>query len=567
MSRAPDSCDVAIIGAGAAGACVAYRLALAGVRVALLEKGDWLESRAHDDDELYYYILRKGWPALDDEFTVADLLWEDGALTKPHRMGQSYGAVGGGTIYYAGVSSRFYPADFTKRSQWGNLPGAALADWPKGFYGELEPYYGEAEGLIGVSGDHSRDPNFPRSANPRLLPALPGHKLTELLNAGARALGWNPFPIPLALNSRFNAANGMNWCISSGMCSGYPCAWRAKNAVDDVLLRPQREQPHLQVITRVVARRIEVDANGRARGVVFSQRGETVEHELRCRAVVLGASGILSPLIALLSQSKRFPNGLGNTNDLVGRHLMFHIEGQRGAYFDWDFGSEEFHNLKKTMVSDFYEPEPADAFVNHTTIQAGSKSGPIRFVLSKRPGGWGGEYLRGVLADYMRYHELQAMCEDLPQHDNRVTIDPVHTDADGMPCAHVRHRFHEMDGRAFLATMRRMGQWLEAAGGEEISELPSLMLEWEKDRRDGRDAGPPRRRPYGFHLMGTLRMGEDPDTSVVDRDCRFHEVPNVYCADSSIFPSSTGVNPTLTIQANALRVADRMIARAQNGGF
>ncbi|GJM15550.1 MAG: choline dehydrogenase [Thermodesulfobacteriota bacterium] len=551
--------DVVIIGSGAGGACAAWGIANKGIDTLVIEKGDWLKDDTYDDDELHYYILKKGWPSIENEYSMADLYRGKESKERPHRMGQSYGCVGGGTIYYAGVSSRFYREDFEKYKIWGDIPGANLADWPKGFYEEIGPYYSQAEELIGVSGDYSNDYARFNQLNhrPRLLPPLPYHKIGERLNDAAKELGWNPFPIPLALNSIYNEKTNSNWCISSGMCSGYPCAWGAKNSVDQVVLSNLVDKPNFSILTNTLAAFAETDSKGNISGVVCINRSSKEKFFVKAKAVILACSGILSPLFCLNSQTKQHQNGLGNSNDLVGRNLMFHIEGQRGAQFDGDFGNEEFHNLKKVMVTDFYIPDQSDEFVNHMSIQMGSKSGPIRYVLSKVPEGWGRQYLKDMHKNYMQYHELQAMCEDLPQLSNRVTA-ADRKDVDGMPVAHIHHRFHKMDGLAFIKTMEKMEQWLQAGGGKMITGISSDMVEWKRLIDQGEDI-PPMRRPYGYHLMGTLRMGDDPDRSVVNRYCQFHEVPNLFCVDSSIFPTSAGVNPTLTIQANALRVADKII--------
>ena len=545
-------CDVAVVGSGAGGACVAYALSQAGLKTIVLEKGTWHTDTTHDDDELYYYILRKGWPSLKHEYTVVNLATAAPAGSISNRMGQSYGTVGGGTVFYAGVSERFRLEDFRKRTIYGAVDGADVVDWPDGFYDELEPYYTKAEALIGVSGASANDPLDPPRSKNALLPPLPKHRLNDLLHSGAQRLGWHAFDIPLALSSQYNPVTGRNWCVSSGLCSGYPCAWGAKGSVDRVLLKGLVEAGKLTVVTEAVVRRLEAD-KGKVSRVIYSQRGSREEHAVQCNAAVLAASGIVSPLLMLASK-------LGNSNDMVGRNLMLHIEAQRGSLFEGEFRHDQFYNVKKLQVNDHYRPSVADGYINHASMQTGTKQGPIRYSQIKQPGGWGAEYIARLMDEYSRYYELQAMVEDLPQTNNRVTIAPDRLDVDGLPVASVFHRYHPMDARALAATFERMGLWLESSGGTSITSMPAEMLQW---LEVGDYTRPVPWRPVGYHPMGTLRMGDDPHTSVVDRNCESHEVRNLYVVDSSIFPSSAGVNPTLTIQANALRVGDRIAARVR----
>jgi len=542
--------DVVIVGGGASGLFAAIPLIRSGYSVAIVEKGRWRESSPYDNDELYTYVDQREWPDPAREFSVVD--FGDASSLTTHRMGQSYGYVGGGTITYAGVSERFRLADFVKRTSHGDIDDANTADWPVGFYDELEPYYAIAEGLLGVSGDSSLDPTAPPRSN-KLFPPLAYHEINLQMISAAKSLGWNPYPVPLAISSVYNPATHRTWCVSSGLCSGYRCIWNSKGSADTIFRSQVEGAANYKIFTNHVALKIETCFEGASVSAVrILNRQTRAVSTLAARRVLLAAGGVLSPSLLLRSKDRFHPDGLSNGNDLVGRNLMFHIEGQKGAYFKGDFAREKFNNVKKVMVADHYFGNDRSSS-NHVTIQAGTKTGPIRFAIKKQ--GWGLDYLRDMYANYMNHYEFQVMVEDLPRECNRVTLDETRLDVDGLACSKITHRYHPMDGLALIDAFDLADRWIRQMNGTAVTNPEAALLQW-------KSAGcrtPPPWIPVGFHLMGTLRMGTDPLTSVIDRDCQSHSVKGLFVVDSSVFPTSAGVNPTLTLQANALRVADKII--------
>jgi choline dehydrogenase-like flavoprotein len=544
--------DIIIIGGGASGLFAAIPLIEKGYSVVIIEKGKWREETEFDNDELYTYIDQKDWPNQREEFSVIDVA--DNTPPFAHRMGQSYGYVGGGTITYAGVSERFRLKDFTKRSDYGDIEGLNLCDWPKGFYEELEPFYGMAEKLLGVSGDSSEDPTTPPRTG-KLLPPLTMHPINHQMKDAAKRLNWHPYPVPLAISSVYNPESNRTWCVSGGLCSGYRCIWNSKGSADEVFKEKVKNYSNYTVLTNHIVESVQTDANGsKVQSVRIRNRKTKTSELIYGDRVILAAGGILSPALLLMSKNSKHPKGLLNENDLVGRNLMFHIEGQKGAVFQGDFKKEKFSNVKKVMVSDHYIPKDNE-FINHITIQAGTKTGPIRYATKKTQGGWGSSYLKNVFNDYMNYYEFQVMVEDLPNLDNTVTLDPLEKDVDGLPCVRITHRYHKMDALALLKSFELAELWAKEMGGTLFTRSETDLKKWKEENSNFH----PPWRPIGFHLMGTLRMGDEVNNSVVNRNCEAHSLKGLFVVDSSIFPTSAGVNPTLTIQANALRVANHII--------
>ena len=600
----PDDCDVVVVGSGAGGALTAYQLAKRGLNTVVLEKGVWREEGdpdsawpwRWDNDEVYSRLRKVVEPDAESnqfEYTLTKFANTPGYV--PMQVGQGFGVVGGATVFYAACAWRFRERDFTKYTSYNDqlsrvmkadYPKVELVDWPTvvdrqsgqlvPFFEAIEPYYGLAEHLVGVSGDSTRDWCDPKNRKAKIadeetgalvntyMPPVPFEAINEFIAKAATAAGFTPFPIPLAINSQPNIRKGMRACVSCNFCSGYPCTWRAKNSVDESVLRyalrrfPDKLSVHTQVtVRRILSAPSQQGKLGQVTGLLYSQgRREPNEpagkveppRRLRCRVVVLAAGGIMSPRILLLS-------GLGGK--LVGKNLMFHVDDKREAFFDKFTPSDEgvFRLTKKLAVTDGYYPAPTDPHVNHASIQMGSKGGPAAFATGRK---LMGKELLDVMPRYSQTFDIQAMVEDLPQESNLVDLDGDHLDPYGDPVARVTHKFHPLDAEARNATFGRIDAIIEKAGGTKPAAPENARV----------SAG--KMKPAGVHTMGTLRMGtEDASTdnkkSVVDREGRVHGIANLFVADASVFPTSAGVNPALTIQANALRVADN-IARLRDQG-
>jgi choline dehydrogenase-like flavoprotein len=579
LLRDDESCDVCVIGSGAGGASVAYALQRAGVgNIVILEQGIWRDSpdwkAEHDNDEVYWSRRRMSRAAeKGEEYTLAS--FDGGKEFRQHRIGVPYGVVGGLTVVYTCANWRFRREDFLKHSLYGDAfnrmsagqdwPQASLIDWPgNDFYADLEPYYTKAEQLLGVSGDWDSDPatrnadparRLYRSDESTYLPKLPYHRSNELFADAAQALSTHPFPIPMGISST-EYRNGLKPCVSCNFCSGYPCVWDAKNSVDLVLLKPIRQEGSIRIVSNVTARVIEHDGNDAVEGVLYSPNGSKELRRVRARVVVLAAGATASPRLLQWSEHEqgrqKKPAVFSNAN--IGRYLTFHVDAKRGVYLDHDerLRTENMPYLvKKMAVMDEYVPRGADAdkYINHASIQSGSKGGPIAFALKAARADW---------HKYRSQYDLQAIVEDLPVRDNRVELAPDdHRDAFGDLRTQVVHKYHPMDVTATLRTMEYIDAIIQKTGGAAMDRSLTDAAAQENFVKA--------LQPNGSHAMGTIRMGADPMVAAADPDGRLWKgedgarVRNLYIADASLFPTSAGLNPGLTVEALAFRVADRLL--------
>lgn len=536
--------DVLVIGSGAGGGVAAFKLAQAGLNVMILEKGDWIDRQVNPEDELAELYLERHRPSAEDDPTIVK---SDGQLAaSSSRIGQSFYVVGGGTTRYTATSWRYRREDFRKLSTYGAVAGSTVADWPI-TYEDLEPYYTEAELEIGVSGLPGIDPCEPPRSKNVLLPPLKGDAYQRRLEAAAKKLGWKPFPLPLAIHSQANERTSGAQCMQCGFCSGFPCRFRAKSSVDVVIFPRAELTKHFVLKTHAYATNIVLDEkHNKVKGVEYIDLKTGNKNFVGCNILMVGASAIQTARLLLNSHSSRFPKGIANSSGIVGQNLMFHLEAKASATFD-----DTFHQgfYKKIGVHDFYYPGKEDGFINHRSIQSGSKAPPISFANQMQ--GYGAELIANIQKSFLHTQEVQAIVEDLPQIENRIILSADKKDPWGMPSPEVHHKYHPADIKALESCFDKMKQLLEAAGGQNLK-LPKAAAQNITDR-------------YTWHIMGTTRMGADRQTSVVNKDCQSHDISNLFIVDGSPFPTSAGINPTLTIQALALRTADRIPSLVKEG--
>ena len=547
----PVDYDICIIGSGAGGAVSAKVLVEAGFNVVMLEKGYHRSDSAHNgggvmdttidqiqraEDELIHKSWRYYEQDVEDDPTYFSSPGYDNE--KKSRIGATYDVVGGGTVLYAGAAWRFRRGDFKKKSLYGEVEGASVVDWPVD-YSEMERSYTWVEKELNISGNPYEDPTDPgRSCLGSTLPPIAADAYSShLLERGKRA-GFQPFNMPISIHS--------GECRRLGMCSGYPCFWKAKQSVDTVILQKLKDQHgSFQLKTGYMAFRIEHNTRGACSGVLCKVLDTNQFEFISARIVIVAASAVQTARILLNSDSSLFPNGLGNINDMLGKNLMFHIYSKQLGVFREPF---KFNLNKLVAFHDFYFPaQLGEQFINHCSIQSGSKWGPIKFARKARKPNWGKEFIGRVMDEYLRTGLLQAAVEDLPREENRVTLHEK-LDMYGMPAPKVTHRYHEMDIQALQYGLSKCAVILQACGAE-IKEYSSAHHDILGN--------------YTFHLMGTCRMGTNENDSLINKYCRSHAVSNLYVVDGSVFPTSAAVNPTLTIQANAHRVANHIVEAAK----
>jgi choline dehydrogenase-like flavoprotein len=545
--RAPrrgETVDFVIVGAGAAGGVLARELATAGLGVVVLEQGPWRRSEDFGHDELATWMLADLQPPPAD-FPQTFRKHEGEAAevrSTPPPMIYSRG-VGGSSVHFTANFWRLRPVDFRERSLLGAISGTGFTDWPI-TYEELEPYYTKVDWDIGVSG--SPGPFDPPRSRPYPVPPLPVKSSGVLFERGARELGWHPQPAPMAILSRPHG--GRPACVHCGYCMSYGCEVGAKSSTLVTTIPQAVASGNCTVRPGATALRIETDARGRATGVVYvDEDGE--EHFQGARAVVLAANGAETPRLLLMSESSRFPDGLANSSGKVGRYLM--CNGQTAAFGRFERPLNEYKSVQVTRILfDFYDSDPARGFYGGGGIDARLSAGPMFFALWGLPPGaptWGAGYKRALHEAYTRTMEVAGHTTSLPVETNSITLDPDVKDRWGRPALRMTYRDHPDD----LATMRffldRSRELLEAADALEIWDHGVAETE------------------ITAHLLGTCRMGEDPEESVVDAHHRAHDVPNLFICDGSSLVTSGRGQPTMTIQALAFRAGEHIARFARRG--
>jgi choline dehydrogenase-like flavoprotein len=521
--------DVLIVGAGASGAAVAWSLAETKMRIVCLDQGEWMK------------------PA---EYPSSGRDWEARQLgdfnPNPNRRGRqtdypingadtpiqvvNFNGIGGGTILYAGHYPRFHPSDFRVRT----LDGVA-DDWPID-YQMLEPFYAENDRMTGVSG-LAGDPAYPPKQP--MMPPLPLGKSASALGRGMNKLGWHWWPSDSAIASA--DYEGRAGCINLGHCTS-GCAQGAK-ASTDITYWPAAIRAGVEVWPRCRVREITVNEDGMASGVIYYD-ADGKETFQAAEVVIVACNGVGTPRLLLNSVSGRFPNGIANSSGLVGKNLMFHPYARIYGYFDEEMDGN--HGPGNCIWSkQFYETDASRGFVRGYTFEFARGQGPVMAAVNGMTNGripWGEDHHRAYRRAFGHRTGMVAICEDLPEEHNRVVLDPQLKDSDGIPAPQIHYTLSDNSLRMLNHAVGRGTEILRAAGAHDVAhELPIA---------EG-----------GWHLMGTARMGNDPERSVVNAWGRSHDVKNMFIVDGSIFVTSAGVNPTCTIQALALYIADQMKQR------
>lgn len=523
---ADEVADVVIIGAGAAGAAVAWSLAETRMRIVCLEQGGWMDPSEYPTNHQNWEMLGLGpfgfspnTRARPEDYPVND---DD----SPIKI-SNFNAVGGSTILYAAHFPRLHPSDFRVKA----LDGVA-DDWPLD-YATLEPFYdqnAEMMGVAGLSGDPAYPPKEPT------LPPVPLGRLGDTLARGFERLGWHVWPSDSAIATAEHA--GRAPCINLGPCvTG--CAQGAKGSTD-VTYWPAAVRAGVEVRTHCRVREITVGGDGLADGVVYFD-AEGNEQRQRAEMVIVACNGVGTPRLLLNSASARFPDGLANRSGRVGRNLMFHPYALVTGWFPERLEGYKGPTGCSLISQEFYETDPSRGFVRGYSFEMLRGDGPVRTAIQGAAGRvpWGSAHHDAFAERFDRNAGMVIICEDLPEEHNTVTLDPELVDGHGIPAPRIHYRLGENSRRMLEHAVARGKEVLHAAGAIETEALSPLP-------------------PAGWHLMGTARMGTDPERSVVDAHGRSHDVKNLFIVDGSIFVTSGGVNPTNTIQALALYVADHI---------
>ncbi len=535
--------DFVVIGSGAAGGVMARELAQAGLGVVLMEQGPRFTAQDFEHDELKYWFnhgITNG-PAQSPQ-TFRKTPCDEAVAPNPGEwLPLSYARmVGGSSVHFTANFWRFHEIDFHERSLLGTFPGAALEDWPIS-YAELEPYYSKVEWEVGVSGLAGTHPNEPARSRPYPMPPMPVKSSGVLLERGARRLGLHPFPAPLAIASQ--PYRGRAACIHCGFCMGFGCEARAKSSTLYTMIPEAEATGRCEVRSESYAFRLATGRHGRITGVHYFDRDRR-EHFQKARAVVVCANGGETPRLLLMSANAQFPDGLANSSGLVGKYLMFNQGAETYGVFEHELN--EYKSVQATrVVHDFYDADPKRGFYGGGGIDARIGPNPALWTLSGPPGRQWGKTYKDHLRTFPRTMLAQGHTTSLPVEANGVSLDPVLKDAWGMPAMRCTYRDHPDD--------LKFAAWLQDRAAEILAAAGALKI-WRVAITES---------TMGVHLLGTCRMGNDPQHSVVDRFHRTHDVPNLFLCDGSSFVTSGRGQPTMTIQALAFRAAEHIAGFAR----
>jgi choline dehydrogenase-like flavoprotein len=543
--RPSDAVDFLVIGAGAAGGVMAKELSTAGFRVVVLEQGPYLTERDYTHDEIKYAYQ----PGLTNDPKVQPTTYRknESEQAKPIKAIEYGRQVGGGSVHFTANYWRFHESDFEERSLFGEVPGAGLADWPIK-YADLEPYYTKAEYDLGISGLAGANPFEGPRSKPYPLPPMPVKSSGVLFDRATKKLGLHPYPAPVAILSQ--PYQGRSACVHCGFCESFGCEMRAKSSTLVSVIPAAEKTGRCEIRPNSYVRKLETDAHGRMTGAVYfdANRREIFQ---RAKAVVLCANGAETARLLLLSKSKRFSEGLANSSGLVGKYLMWDNGGFASGLFEHPLNEHKSIQVTR-VIHDYYRADPKRGFYGGGGIDARFDYYPASFALQGMPPDapkWGAEYKKMLGKYFTHTMGLLAHSSSLPQLRNSISLDPDVKDTWGLPAMRVTYNSHPDDVKTMQWLLTKQVEILEAAGAQKIW-TTGISVE---------DMLPSR------HLMGTCRMGHDPKQSVVDRNNRAHDVPNLLIVDGSSFVTAARQQPTATIQALAYRAADFAVQAAKRG--
>jgi choline dehydrogenase-like flavoprotein len=513
-----DNYDVIIIGTGAGGGTLARHLAASGKKILLLERGDWLPREPQN------------WQAQDvfvDNRYVSPDTWYD-EKGKPFQPQVHY-FVGGSTKLYGAALYRLRPQDFGELHHHDGVSPA----WPIS-YDELEPYYTKAEQLYEVHGARGEDPTDGPASAPYPFPAVSHEPRIQQLSDDLEAAGYHPFHAPCGI--RLNEANmPYSHCVRCANCDGFVCVVHGKSDAEVLGVRPALEHSNVKLLTNTKAVTLATNPAGTAVTEVVAERDGATER-FAGDIVVVACGAANTAALLLSSANDKHPNGLANGSDQVGRNYMYHASQAVLA-----LSREENPTIfQKTLgVNDFYFGSDEHDYPLGNVQMVGKSQAPMfrgeKPTETKLAPHWSLEKIAKHAIDFW------LSTEDLPMPDNRVTVD--------------------REGKLTLAYTSSN----DVPKQELYQKLRSILgkLRMEPDHLFGRFAYMKNEIPVAgcAHQAGTCRFGSDAATSVVDVDCKAHELDNLYVVDTSIFPSIGAVNPALTAMANSLRVGDRLLER------
>ena len=548
--------DVCIVGSGAGAGPVIYELSKAGYKVVVLEKGPWYRTKDFTKDELVATRRSVYTPSLKDEPQVIESLDEEGKWTAQsnYETGNDFwngNCVGGSSNFMSGYFSRLKPVDFKLLSTYGPIKGANIADWPI-TYEELEPYYTKVEKIVGISGKVIKHKYLePRSTPDFPYPPLEENIVSKLIDQAASQLKIQTIPLPRAILSQ--KKGNRNSCYYSNFCGSYGCSSDAKGSSRVSLIHEALKTGNCTVITNAKVFKLDTKDEHNIRSAFYYDVNSKTQ-EIRAKLFVIAAQAIETSRLLLMSKNKFFPNGLANNHGQVGKNLIFSAGGVGGGelYYE-DFDTETAKKLSKPgvfvnrSIQDFYEikdPETGKIIKGGTVDFLWEHANPTSKAIRQKWDEDGnliyGRPLKDKLFKYftqLRKLKFEIFVDWLPTDNCFVSLDDNVKDKWGNPVAKIRTGYHPHDLKVARVIAEKSKQILKKLGARNIyagiSGFPPSNLQ-----------------------AGGCRFGNDPNTSVLDRNCKAHELDNLYITDGSFMPTGGSVTYTWTIYANSFRVAD-----------
>jgi gluconate 2-dehydrogenase alpha chain len=552
--------DVVVVGVGAVGGVAVLPLTEAGLNVVGLEAGTVLTRRDFAPDEIRNNV--RDWPMAVQKANQEIPTARPNPLSPTMRLTNHpmMNAVGGTSLHYWAQSWRLNPWDFKvvtetkRRSGAARVPaGSTVEDWPFGL-DELEPYYEKIEYEVGVSGQAG---NVNGSLDPRgnpfeglrkreyPMPPLRWNGFIEKMAEVATSLGWHPFPGPAAVNSR--SYQNRSACMYHGFCNRGGCHVDAKNSTAVTTIPRAEATGRLKVVTRAHVISIDVDNHGRVTGVTYVTDGQ--EYFQPAKVVLLASYTYENTRMLLLSKSRPFPNGLSNNHSQVGRHYISHHQGAGvSALFPFDLKSWYGLPAQGVAVDNFADDNFDHAgldFIGGGNLWVYSDRRPLvaaNMNTFGRAPGWGAAWKAFIKENADRSHTSYIQKTTLPYETNYLDLDPVVKDPLGYPVIRITGEYKDNEERVAAYMQDKMEAWYRAAGAIEVQRAPlgGTMIP-------------------NTHAYGSTRMGDNPETNVVNRWGMSHEVPNLGVLGASVMGTSGARNPTLTAQALAWRTAAHLV--------
>jgi choline dehydrogenase-like flavoprotein len=503
--------DIIIIGSGAGGGTLAHALAGTGKNILIIERGDFLKRSKNNWDPVKVFRERI-------YCTPETWYTEDGRSFRPK---QHY-CVGGSTKFFGGVLVRFRESDFGKIL----FPDGASPAWPV-TYDAIEPYYSRAEHLYNVHGIHGEDITGPPASSSYPHPPVLHEPVVEDLVRSFVLQGLHPAHIPVAVDIG-NRPGKEDACIRCNTCDGFPCLANGKFDTELCCIKPALKHNNVSIVTNTTVERLVTDPSGREiRSVeAGTNNGEKISY--KGSMVILCAGAINSSVILLRSRSDRYPAGLANSSGMLGKNLMFHNASAVLAINPFSHFEKTF--LKTMVLNDYYLADGNDAKFPYPmgNIQL---LGNVTAAMMKATN----PVVPGTVTRYLDKHSLPfyLSTEDVPVPENRIELT-----ADNR----IRICYRKTNTGSHVRLFKRLKEILRPSG-----------FRWFIQRKAGFET-------LG-HQCGTTRFGNDPSQSVLNPFCKAHDLDNLYVVDTGFFPSSSALNPALTVMAFALRVSDHLKER------